>query len=122
MITVESLQDDTLRITLSGKLEESDFAKAAAQLDPRIRTMGKIRLLIDATGFEGWADRHAAGKHFGFVRDRQKNIERIALIAAHEWQHWIAGIVSVFVHPEVKVFDPGQQPQAESWLKKLMAA
>jgi hypothetical protein len=28
-------------------------------------------------------------------------IKRIAVLAGHDWQHWIAAVVNIFVHPEI---------------------
>lgn len=114
----EVLPDNILKIKVSEKLKESDFTALAPQTDAMIREYGHIRLLIDATAFNGWSDMEAARKHFAFVRDHQKKIERVALIAGHAWQHWIAGMASVFVHPDIKVFDNGRQAEAEEWLRR----
>jgi hypothetical protein len=122
MIAIENIQGNTIRLRVSGKLEESDFRELSARVDPILRAQGQVRLLIDATAFDGWADRHAAAKHFTFVREHQKKVERIAIVAGHDWQHWIAGIAGVFVHPEIKVFDKGEAAQAESWLAVRKAA
>ena len=51
-----------------------------------------------------------------FVKDHQAKAERIAVIAPHEWQHWLIGFARVFLHPEVKAFDKGQEAEARSWL------
>jgi hypothetical protein len=39
-------------------------------------------------------------------------VERIAVIVGHEWQDWLIGAVRVFVHPEVRTFDKGQESEA----------
>jgi len=122
MITMEPTGDNTLKLRVSGKLDEGDFQKIGAEVDQLIRMRGQVKLLIDATDFTGWASMHAASKHFAFVRDHHKKIEKIALIAGHEWQHWIAGMAGVFVHPELKVFDKDELAAAESWLGQKRAA
>ena len=43
-------------------------------------------------------------------------MERIAVIAPHEWQHWLIGAVRVFVHPDVRAFDAGEESEALRWL------
>ncbi len=123
MINIEVLANDALKLKIEGKLDEADFQKIGANVDDLTKINGTINLLIDATAFEGWSNMKAAQTHFAFVRDHQKKISRIALVAGHEWQHWVAGIVSIFVHPEIKIFDADGIIQAESWLKnKKMAA
>jgi hypothetical protein len=44
-------------------------------------------------------------------------VARIAVIARHEWQHWLVVAVRVFLHPDVKVFDKGDENAALDWLK-----
>jgi hypothetical protein len=51
-----------------------------------------------------------------FVKDHKSKVRRIALIAGHDWQHWIAVIVNVFVHPEIKAFGSEQEDAARRWL------
>lgn len=118
MLTIEAPTDTILKIKVSGKLEDNDFNQIAPQVNHAIQSHGNLRLLIDVTAFDGWSDMQAAKNHFAFVRDHQKKIDRIALIAGHMWQHWIAGIAGVFVHPDIKVFDKDQLTQAEGWLRK----
>jgi hypothetical protein len=39
-------------------------------------------------------------------------VGRIAVIARHEWQHWLVRAVKVFLHPEIRVFDKIDADQA----------
>lgn len=118
MIRAEPLSDHVLKITVTGKLEPLDFQQATPQIDRMIRAQGTLRLLVDATAFDGWASIDAARTHFAFVRDHHRKIERIALIAGHEWQHWLAEMASMFAHPEIRVFDAGEADQAQRWLEE----
>jgi len=43
-----------LRILVPKKLEADDFRQIAPQVDSIISQYGKIRLLIDASQFNGW--------------------------------------------------------------------
>ena len=93
MISIHSA-DTFLTVTISGKLKENDFREIAPKIDAAIKSAGNLRLLIDATAFDGWSDIRAASVHFSFVRDHQKNIGRIAIIAGHEWQYWCRHMVA----------------------------
>ena len=59
----------------------------------------------------------ALEEHAAFVKSHQEKVERIALIAAHEWQRWLVSAIRVFLHPEVRVFESGQEGEALRWLK-----
>ena len=53
MIKTEIISDNVLRITAPAKLKPDDFRQIAPQVDSMISQYGKIRLLIDASGFNG---------------------------------------------------------------------
>jgi hypothetical protein len=116
MIEIETLSPDTLKITPPAKLKAGDFAAIAPQIDELIREHRQIRLLIEATALHGWENAEALEKHVQFVKVHQSKVKRIAVIAGHDWQHWIAAIVNVFVHPEIKVFGRDQEDAARRWL------
>ncbi len=122
MITLTTLSDNIIKVQVTGTLEESDFQKLGAEIDTLLAQYVSVRLLVDATTFNGWSNMQAATNHFKLVRDHQKRVERIALIAGHAWQHWVAGMMSVFVHPQVKVFDATEQMEAEAWVRERKAA
>jgi energy-converting hydrogenase Eha subunit G len=52
------------------------------------------------------------------VKSHHKNVERLAVVAGHMWQHWLAALAQVFVHPKIKVFDKDQIEDAREWLNK----
>ena len=116
MIQIEALSPDTLKITPPTKLKADDFAAIAPQIDELIRQQGQIRLLIDATALHGWENSEALEKHVLFVKDHQSKVRRIAVIAGHDWQRWIAAAVNIFVHPQIKAFGIDQETAARQWL------
>jgi hypothetical protein len=80
------------------------------------RVGGKIRLLIDASGFGGWEDIAAFENHAGFVKSHQQKVDRIAVVVAHDWQHWLVGAVRVFMHPQIRAYDKGRESEALRWI------
>jgi hypothetical protein len=116
MIKTESICANGLKITIPHKLNAEDFRQIAPLIDSVISEHGNIRLLIDASGFDGWENIEAFETHIGFVKNHQQKIERIALIAGHEWQHWLISLVKMFVHPEVKAFDKSHENEALHWI------
>lgn len=116
MIKTEIISPNALKIVVADKLKADDFRQIAPQIDSLISQHGKIRLLIDASGFNGWENITAFEKHAGFVKNHQQKIERIAVIAAHEWQHWLIGAVRIFVHPEVRAYDKSHASEALRWI------
>ena len=116
MIQIEPISPDTLKITPPVKLKADDFAAIAPQIDELICERRQIRLLIDATALHGWENKEALEKHILFVKDHQSKVKRIAVIAGHDWQHWLAAVVNIFVHPKIRAFGIDQEAAAGQWL------
>ena len=116
MIKTEIISPNALKIVVPDKLKADDFRQIAPQIDSLISQHGKIRLLIDASAFNGWENIAAFEKHAGFVKNHQQKIDRIAVIAAHEWQHWLIGAIRIFVHPEVRAYDQSHASEALRWI------
>ncbi len=116
MIKTEIISNNALKIVAPEKLQADDFQKIAPQIEDIIKQYGKIRLLIDGSGFNGWESMAAFEKHAGFVKNHQAKVERIAMIVGHEWQDWLIGAVRVFVHPEVRTFDKSHESDALKWI------
>ena len=116
MIKTEIISPNALQIIVPEKLKADDFSQIAPQVDSIIRQHGNIRLLIDASQFSGWENVVAFENHAAFVKRHQDKVERIAVIVGHEWQHWLVGTVRIFLHPEVKAYDKGQEREALQWI------
>jgi hypothetical protein len=118
MIKTDVISGNVVRITAPEKLKADDFRQIAPQIDSLIRQQGKIRLLIDASRFGGWENIAALENHAGFVKSHQQKVDHIAVIVAHDWQHWLVGAIRVFLHPEVRAFDKGHEGEALEWIVK----
>ncbi len=116
MIQTEIISSKVLKIIVPKKLEADDFLQIAPQIDSIIGRYGKIRLLIDGSGFDGWANTAAFERHAAFIRTHQQKIDRIAVIASHDWQHWLIGAVRIFLHPEVRAYDTAHESEALQWI------
>ena len=84
MIKIEIISANALKIIAPEKLNVDDFPKIAPQVDSVIRQYGKVRLLIDASGFKGWENIAAFENHAGFIKSHHQSI---AVIATHDRQH-----------------------------------
>lgn len=116
MIKIEAVRDNVMRVTAPEKLEADDFQNIAQQIDSIIQRYGKVRLLIDATAFNGWENIAAFEHHATFVKNHQQKVDRLAVIVAHDWQHWLVGALRVFLHPQVKAYDKGHESEALQWI------
>jgi hypothetical protein len=117
MIKPTLLAPNILKIVAPMRLSTDDFEEMRLLVEPIIKEFGSIRLLIDASALEGWDNMAAFEKHMGFVKTHQQKVERVAVIAPHEWQHWLVGTVRVFLHPQVYAFAPDQADAAVRWIE-----
>ncbi len=116
MIKTEVISANALKITVPEKLKAEDVREIAPQIDALISEHGQIRLLIDASGFSGWENVATFETHAKFIKSHHQKVERIAVIVAHDWQHWLIGAVRVFIHPEVRAFDKRHESEALRWI------
>ena len=116
MIKTEVISANALRIIAPDKLKTEDFRQIAPQIDSLISQYGKIRLLIDASGFNGWENIAAFENHARFIKNHQKKVERIAVIAGHDWQHWLVSAVRMFLYPEIRAYDKSHESEALRWI------
>jgi len=118
MIKTEVIAPGVLKIIAPEKLNAGDFTDLAPLVESIMKQQGQIRLLIDASRLEGWESISALEEHAAFVKTHQQEVERIAVIARHDWQQWLVGAVKIFLHPEVRAFDKGDESEALRWLEK----
>jgi hypothetical protein len=115
MIKPTLIAPNILKIVAPKRLSADDFGEMGLLIEPIVKEFGSIRLLIDAS--EGWDNIAAFERHAGFVKTHQHNVERVAVIASHEWQHWLVATVRVLLHPQVHAFDTEQADAALRWIE-----
>lgn len=116
MIKITKMDGDILQVTLPHKIKREDFPNIEKDVDAFIAQNKQINVLIDASAFSGWEDKEAFKNHMHFVKEHHHKIARLALIAAHEWQHWFAHGIGIFIHPEIKAFNKDEMDKAIAWL------
>ena len=117
MIVIEPLRDkNILIITPQGSLERADFEMIANEIE--LRSNGKLNgLMIIIESFPGWKNFEALAAHLKFVSGHHRRIERIAVVTSSRLLRIIPGVARLFVHPEIRPFDPKQRTPALSWLE-----
>ena len=116
MIQTEAISPSVLKIVPTEKLKEVDFHTLTPQVDAMIAKLGPVRLLIDASGFNGWESFAAFQAHASFIKNHQGSVERLAIIVAHDWRHWLVDAVRMFLHPEAQAFDKSHEAEAQKWV------
>ena len=111
-------QDDgkLLAIRLKGRLRGEDYQRLGPQLDAAIARHGKVRLICDATAWEGispdavWEDLKLGLRHFtGF--------DRVALIGERDWMAWATKLGDAIMPYKMRFFTADQADAAWHWIK-----
>jgi hypothetical protein len=118
MIKLDVIGSNILKIVTPARLSVDDFEQLGPKVDPIIKQFGSVSLLIDASALEGWDDMAAFEKHAGFVKAHQQKVDRVAVIAPHEWQHWLVAAVRVFLHPRVRAYGESDANAALRWVEE----
>jgi hypothetical protein len=118
MLRIEVLRDKAIVIiTPDGKLEAADFNRLAAEVDPIIAASGKLSgLMVHAAAFPGWADLDAFRAHVQFIKQRRRNIRRVAVVSDSSLLRLAPAVARLFVSAEVRHFPFGEKERALAWL------
>lgn len=116
MLSISNTKGNLIALTVDGKISYEDIASLQPIADKLIAQHGKIRLLANASKFEGWDSIGAMEKHMNFVKDHQEYVEKVAVITGHFWQEWFAGAMKIFLKPEIKTFKIDEQEAAKEWV------
>ena len=105
-----------LSMRAHGRLTHTDYEAITPLLDSALRSVKepKVKVLIDATEFEGWEPR-AAWDDFKFGLHHRNEFVKIAIYGPHRWQETAARIGSWFISGEMRHF--GTREEALAWLQ-----
>jgi hypothetical protein len=97
-------------------LRAQDFDKLALTADTWIASHHQLRgLVIHARAFPGWENLGGLLRHVRFVRDHQRKIERVALVADAKLAHFAPRVAQHLVTAEVRHFDYDDLDAAIAW-------
>tara|TARA_R110002110_G_scaffold383245_4_gene594650 strand:+ start:12468 stop:12842 length:375 start_codon:yes stop_codon:yes gene_type:complete len=119
MIEIDNPSGNILHVVIPQKLNTGDFDEIKSMVDTLIKEHGKIRILLDATNFQGWQGLESAEEHLKFVYSHHEFVQCIGLLSSddNKWQHWIATVVKPFIEPEIKMFNADEEFEAWKWIK-----
>lgn len=104
-----------LTVHVSGKLVKDDYETFVPEFERLVKLNGKLRLLFDMAGLQGW-DMGAAWEDIKFDFNHFSDIERIALVGDNKWEKAMATLCKPFTTASVKYFDHTQISEARKWL------
>ncbi|MEO6940454.1 MAG: STAS/SEC14 domain-containing protein [Candidatus Kapaibacterium sp.] len=104
-----------LTIHCSGKVQKSDYETFVPAFELMVKQHGKLRILFDLTGFQGW-DVNALWEEVKFDVKHFSDIERIATVGEHKWEEFLAMFFKPFIAAKTRYFDSDQIEAAKKWL------
>lgn len=111
----EASDGKILLVQASGKLTKADYAPLEAAMARLVARHGRLRLLLDMSGFHGW-DAGAAWADLKFGVKHHADIERIAMAGETKWQQAMANLFRPFSQAQIRYFDHTAVAAARAWL------
>ena len=108
-------EDNLLTIQVSGKLAKADYVYFALEFERLVKLNGKMRVLFDLAGFDGW-EAGALWEDIKFDVKHFADIERLALVGDNKWQHGMAIFCKPFTKATIRYFDHADAAEARKWL------
>jgi hypothetical protein len=112
---MEKETDDVVAIRATGTLTKEDFSHFAPQFEQTLHQLGKLRVLFDMTGFDGWEPK-GFWEETKFDIKHNSDIRRLAVIGDEKWHHALITLFKPFVAAEVRYFHRDEANQARHWL------
>ena len=84
-MTLQNQSGGMVEVHVSGKLDREDYRQAVPELERLIDRHGKVRMLVDMSGFHGWTA-GALWEDIKFDARHFSHFERIALVGEKKWQ------------------------------------
>jgi hypothetical protein len=104
-----------LAVDLSGKLTKEDYQKFVPEIERLIRQHGKLRMLVELTGFHGW-EMGALWEDIKFDVKHFRDLERIAFVGDRAWEKGMATFCKPFTTATIRYFDSADREQALKWV------
>ena len=104
-------------IRAEGWLTDADYKEFLPGLEELIRRHGRIRLLVDMEGLEGW-EIHAAWDDFTFGMTHWNHFERMALVGDKKWEEVAAKVTNLLMRGETRFFATSEKDAAWAWIKE----
>jgi hypothetical protein len=110
-------EGNVLCIQVNGKLTKADYIYFAPEFERLVQLNGKLHILFDMAGFEGW-EAGALWEDIKFDFKHFADIERLALVGEKKWEHGMSAFCKPFTKASVRFFNHAEIGAARQWLKE----
>ncbi len=115
-IHVTDLGGSCVQLSLLGKLDPEEYAKAGRDLDLLLQDREGFRLLIDLREFDGWQGLSALAAHFRLASGHIRMLDRAAIVGNKAWQQMAQRVASHVLGTRTQFFPSEEIENAKSWL------
>jgi len=105
----------TLKVTISGKLDKDDYARFIPVVEDLIQQHQKLDLLVVLHDFHGWTA-GALWEDIKFDAKHFRDIGKLALVGEKDWEAGMAKFCKPFTTAEVRYFQREQLADAMEWV------
>lgn len=116
-IRIERSGRGIVSVRATGTLVKEDYASFAAEFERQVRERGKLRILFDATQFEGWSST-AIWQEFKFDVEHNRDISRLAVVGGRKWQEVLVAALKPFAFATTRYFEESEIAKAQEWLSE----
>ena len=99
----------------SGKVSGEDYQHFLTAVDERLKTHGKVNLVVQLTDMEFYSDWDALKKDWQFAFGAYSKVERAAFVGDQKWIAWFVELTNPLTKAEEKHFAAHQLAQACEW-------
>lgn len=114
-IRIERSNRKIVIVRAMGTLVKEDYASFADEFERQVREYGKLRILFDATQFEGWSST-AIWQEFKFDVEHNRDISRLAVVGDKKWQEILVAALKPFAFATTHYFEESEISKAQEWL------
>lgn len=114
-IVTDASASDHVVVRATGKLIKQDYTAFVAEFERLVHERGKLRVLFDGTGLQGW-DAGALWEEVKFDARHLSDIDRLAVVGEKTWLRALEAALKPFAPPTMRYFDAAQAAEARNWL------
>lgn len=115
-IHMEEIGEDTLLVTLLGRLDTATYKARVPDLDAYAAAHDRFRLLVDLRRFDGWQGPGALAEHLNLIRQHRHLPYRVAVVGDRLWMKLGESILSTMIEAKAKYFDEDDFEAGKAWL------
>jgi hypothetical protein len=105
-----------LEVTVTGRLQHSDYERFVPVFERLTNQHGKLRVLFHMIDFHGWQPA-ALADDIKFDSEHFADIERLAFVGDKAWEKGMSVVCRPFTSATIRYFDRSEIEDARAWLR-----